>query len=201
MPTETMSAAPPETDEAAGADAPVVREERLLPHAPRKVWRALTRPDALDRWLLPVSPSGDAPAVPLDRTGRRVTLRAAPGARVAYEVIHAEPERRLDLAWRVITPDGETAPARVTWTLAPEEGGAATRLVVEHIPPLATTAAFVAAAAPLGGAAARLAAYLEFVAFARRRPMRRRRLGFAGSPRLTGRSTGTPERKATGICR
>jgi uncharacterized protein YndB with AHSA1/START domain len=65
-----------------------------LPAPPAKVWRALTEPDLLARWLLP----GAIRAEP----GHRFTLQgeSAEGGRIACEVLAAEPGRRLSYSWR-----------------------------------------------------------------------------------------------------
>ncbi|MBC8102328.1 MAG: SRPBCC domain-containing protein [Cytophagales bacterium] len=156
-------AVPPET----------VRLERTLPHSPRRVWRALTQPEAIEKWLLSIAPSsrGDAPR-PLDTTGESVTLRATPTVRIAYEVAEADGERRLSLWWRVISPESGEQKAlttRVTWTLIPEQDGAATRLVIEHAPLRA------AATVSFGGALARLALFLVLDRGQKRRSERRPR--------------------------
>jgi uncharacterized protein YndB with AHSA1/START domain len=139
-----------------------VRVERLLPHPPRRVWRALTKKDAIEKWLLPITSTKDNDRdKPLDTPGASVTLRAEPSLRVAYEVADAEPERNLSLWWRVRSSDtDETITTRVTWTLTPEQDGAATRLVIEH-KPFGLTALAGRAAAPWSGVMARLAVYFE----------------------------------------
>ncbi|MES2465077.1 MAG: SRPBCC domain-containing protein [Armatimonadota bacterium] len=150
--TKTVSVSEPE----------IVRVERLLPHPPRRVWRALTEKDAIEKWLLPIAPSKEnRREKPLDTPGDGVTLSAAPAVRVAYEVADASPERNLSLWWRVQSLDtDETVTTRVTWTLTPEQDGAATRLVIEH-KPFGVTALAMQASAPLNGVMARFAVYLE----------------------------------------
>ena len=141
-----------------------VRVERVLPHPPRRVWRALTEKAAIEKWLLPITPSKESRReTPLDTPGDSVALRAAPHVRVAYEVTEAEPNRYLSLWWRVQSPEtneNEAVTTRVTWTLTPEQGGKATRLVIEH-QPLGITALAMCASAPLNGVMARLALYFE----------------------------------------
>lgn len=67
-------------------DAPEVRLERFLPHAPERVWRALTDPEELPRWFL-------APAL--------------------GEIAECEPPRRLVATWEVhrltfeLIPEGD----------------------------------------------------------------------------------------------
>lgn len=169
----------------------LVRVERLLPHPPRRVWRALTEKAAIEKWLLPVTPSKDSSRDrPLDTPGEAVTLRPAPALRVAYEVAEAEPERRLSLWWRVRSPDTcETVTTRVTWTLTPEEDGAATRLVIEHRP-FGMTALAALGSAPLTGVITRFAVYLELRKknrrAARRPVLRSMRRDFDASDSLCG---------------
>ncbi len=146
-------------------EAEVVRVERLLPHPPRRVWRALTEKDAIEKWLLPISQSRESHRdKTLETPGDSVTLRAAPTMRVGYEVAKADPERHLSLWWRVQSQDtNETVTTRVTWTLTPEQDGRATRLVIEHLPFGLTARAggVTQATAPGSGVIARLALYLE----------------------------------------
>jgi len=80
---------------------------------PEKVWRALTVPAFVDRWLTPDQPERDAKTI-------------------ATEVIEAEPPHRLSWNWREAgEPEGV-----VTFTLTPNEtGGTSLRLVhVRRLP-------------------------------------------------------------------
>jgi len=93
-----------------------------FPHAPQKVWRALTEPALLAEWLLPV-----------------FGLELEPGAAFTYQaqpqpgwdgVVHCrfleiEPLRKLSCAW--IVGDMDTV---VTFTLTPTASG--TRLALVH---------------------------------------------------------------------
>jgi uncharacterized protein YndB with AHSA1/START domain len=87
------------------------------------VWRALTDPGLLARWLMP---NDFVPVV-----GHRFTFRTTPrpsdgfNGIVHCEVLELEPERLLRLAWR-----GGQLDTTLTWTLRPE--GRGTRLFVEH---------------------------------------------------------------------
>jgi uncharacterized protein YndB with AHSA1/START domain len=152
----------------------VVRVERLLPHPPRRVWRALTEKDAIEKWLLPVTPAkGNHRDERLGTPGDSVTLQAAPAVRVAYEVAEAETEQRLSLWWRVQSLDSEeSVTTRVTWTLTPEQDGGATRLVIEH-KPFGVTALAIRGSAPLNGVMARFSVYLELGRMYRRAAGRR----------------------------
>jgi uncharacterized protein YndB with AHSA1/START domain len=94
--------------------------ELELPHRPEKVWRALTEPDLLAEWLLPV--------IGLELTpGAEFTLKAEPqpgwDGVVHCRMLEIEPGRKLSYAW--IVGDIDTV---VTFTLEPAEQG--TRLSV-----------------------------------------------------------------------
>jgi uncharacterized protein YndB with AHSA1/START domain len=104
--------------------------EARLDEPPALVWRALTEPELMARWL----GEGDVEAV----VGRRFVVRpggAAGQAPVDCEVVEAEPERLLSYRWRA---DGEGTAALdtvVTWILEPTaEGGTRLRLVHDGFP-------------------------------------------------------------------
>jgi uncharacterized protein YndB with AHSA1/START domain len=99
--------------------------ERHMPHAPEKVWRALTQGPLLEEWLM----ANDFQAT----VGHRFTFRAAPMAHwngvTDCEVLLVEPNRRLAYSWNA---SGEEA-ARgiktvVTWTLTPVKDGVLVRM-------------------------------------------------------------------------
>jgi uncharacterized protein YndB with AHSA1/START domain len=105
------------------SDARTVRVDEFLPHKPARVWKALTDPDLLAKWLMP---NDFRPLV-----GHRFTFRTDPRPNVGFdgvihcEVLAAEPERLLRFTWR-----GGPLDTMVTWTLVPE--GRGTRLFLEH---------------------------------------------------------------------
>lgn len=76
--------------------------ERHFPHAPAKVWRALTQPWLIAEWLM----ANDFVA----EVGHRFTLRTDPmphwNGEVACEVLEIEPEARLVYVWNTEGPDG-----------------------------------------------------------------------------------------------
>jgi uncharacterized protein YndB with AHSA1/START domain len=82
---------------------------------PEKVWRALTMPALLERWL--------------QLTGSNGRLSGAPGrlgTRVSAELVDADPPRRLTWRWR----ETDASDDLVTFTLSPNSaGGTALRLV------------------------------------------------------------------------
>ncbi len=96
------------------ADPRAVRVDEFLAHPPARVWRALTDPDLLARWLMP---SDFRPAV-----GHAFTFRTDPwpgfDGVVRCEVPVIEPERRLSISWR-----GGPLDTTVTWTLVPRGPG------------------------------------------------------------------------------
>ena len=97
-----------------------------LPHAPAKVWRALTESDLLARWLM----SNDMkPTV-----GNSFTFRADPtpwwDGIVQCEIREVDPPRRLTYTWGS-GPESSPLDTVVTWTLTPTPSGG-TRLGLEH---------------------------------------------------------------------
>jgi uncharacterized protein YndB with AHSA1/START domain len=108
------------TDTTARSQTEAISLEFDLPHAPEKVWRALTDPVLLAEWLLPV-----------------VNHKLEPGAAFAFKTqphpgwdgtvncryVEIEAHRKLSWTWSV--PSIDTV---VTFTLAPTASG--TRLSV-----------------------------------------------------------------------
>lgn len=97
-----------------------IRFEIELRHAPAKVWRALTEPALLERWLLPVFD------LKLERGAAfRFQTQAYPGwdGSVLCEMQEIEPLRTLRYTWRAIDVD-----TVVTFSLEPN--GAGTRLTL-----------------------------------------------------------------------
>lgn len=102
---------------------------------PAKVWRALTEPALLSRWLLPndIRPE----------LGERFRFRpepangnaAAPGGAIECEVLACEPPRLLRYSWRGSEDErdayGRPLDSEVTFLLA-ETAGGGTRLRVIH---------------------------------------------------------------------
>ena len=98
-----------------------IRIDRIYPHPPSKVWRALTETDLLARWLMPND------FVP--RVGHRFTFRTEPGPGfdgiVHCEVLELVPGGRMVWSWR-----GGPIDTVVTFELLAVDGG--TRLRVCH---------------------------------------------------------------------
>jgi uncharacterized protein YndB with AHSA1/START domain len=96
-----------------------------LPHAPEKVWRALTEPKLLAAWLME---NDIRPEV-----GHRFTFRAQPmpgwDGTVECEILEADAPHRLRYSWRG-GGEAHRIDTVVTWTLASTPKG--TRLTLEH---------------------------------------------------------------------
>jgi uncharacterized protein YndB with AHSA1/START domain len=107
-------------------DTQTISMEYELPHAPAKVWRALTDPALLARWLM----STDLQP----RPGHNFTFRSEPtpwwDGVVHCEVLEAEPQRRLRYTWKS-GPESSPLDTVVTWTLTPTASGG-TRLSLEQ---------------------------------------------------------------------
>jgi len=109
------------TDKTAQGQTESISFESELPHPPEKVWRALTDPDLLTRWLLPVFDLKLAP-------GAAFTFKtqAYPGwdGTVNCRVVEIEAYRKLSYTWSV--PFLDTV---VTFTLTPTASGTRLSLV------------------------------------------------------------------------
>jgi uncharacterized protein YndB with AHSA1/START domain len=105
--------------------------DEALDAPPELVWRALTEPDLLARWLAP----NDIRAI----VGERFTLRpdGAVGQRpIECEVLEAEPPERLSYRWRGGEPGAPDAlDTVVTWIIEPAPGGGSRlRLIHDGFP-------------------------------------------------------------------
>lgn len=104
--------------------------ERMMPHPPELIWRALTQGPLIEEWLM----KNDFQA----RLGARFTFQAKPmgdwNGIVHCEVTTIEPLRRLVYSWKggsATNPGyGNVLDSIVEWTLTRELGG--TRLRMEH---------------------------------------------------------------------
>jgi uncharacterized protein YndB with AHSA1/START domain len=105
------------TVELDGRPARRVQVSRSYPTGAADLWDALTNPDRIPRWFLPIS--GDL------REGGHYQLEGNAGGTVE----RCEPPRRLRVTWVY----GEGFPTWLTVTLTAEAGGAATRLDLEHV--------------------------------------------------------------------
>jgi len=109
-------------------DPRTIRVDEYLPHPPEKVWRALTEPELIARWLMP----NDFKLA----VGHRFTFQGQPIPQAGFggvghsEVLAFEPEKMLRIAWRAAPEDPSGLDSTVTFTLQPEGHG--TRLLLEH---------------------------------------------------------------------
>jgi uncharacterized protein YndB with AHSA1/START domain len=109
------------TDKTAKGQTETLTFELDLKHSPAKVWRALTDPELMARWLLPV--------IDLKlEAGAAFTLKTQsfPGwdGTVSCRFIEIEPQRKLSYAWTV--PFLDTV---VTFTLTPTATGTSLTIV------------------------------------------------------------------------
>ncbi len=110
-------------DDSARGAAETVSLALELAHAPAKVWRALTQPELLSRWLLPVVGLGElAP-------GARFRFEPAPqpgwDGVVSCRLLEIEAPHKLSWAW--VAGDIDTV---LTFTLTPTDAG--THLAIEQ---------------------------------------------------------------------
>ncbi|MGH1562898.1 SRPBCC family protein [Mumia sp. DW29H23] len=106
-------------------DAHVVALSRTYPAPPEEVWDAVTNPERIPRWFLPVS--GDL------RLGGTYQLEGNAGG----EIRVCEPPRRLLVTWVMGEPEGPEDASIVEVRLEPD-GEDGTRLDLEHtavVPP------------------------------------------------------------------
>ena len=103
--------------------------EKVLPHSPEKIWRALTTQDAIAKWLMP----NDFVA----QVGHRFNFRTRPigdwDGVVHCEVLACDPPRLLRYSWKGGSDSAVSKASRldtdVTWTLKPVDGGTHVRMV------------------------------------------------------------------------
>lgn len=116
------------TDKTARAQTESLSFEFDLPHSPEKVWRALTDPELLAEWLLPVF--GFAP-----EAGAKFTFKTQPypgwDGTVNCELLEIEPQKRIKYTWVV----GEMLDTVVTFTLTPTASGTLLSLVQSGFKP------------------------------------------------------------------
>jgi uncharacterized protein YndB with AHSA1/START domain len=104
------------------SDIRIVRE---YPHSPAKVWRALTDPALMTRWMLAARPEGFSTSV---GTRFRFVGKRQPGwsGIVDCEVLEAREPSVLRYSW--VADEG--AATQVSYLLEPHRGG--TRFTFEH---------------------------------------------------------------------
>lgn len=117
-----------QSTELATDDPTRIELDHFYPHPPAKVWRALTEPEFMGRWLM-------APDTFEARAGHRFTFQARPmpavgfSGQVACVILDATPPKRLSYSW----DDAERSEPTgwvITWELIEEGHG--TRLILRH---------------------------------------------------------------------
>ena len=108
-------------------DTYTIRIDQFLPYAPAQVWKALTDPDLLARWLMP---NDFQLVVGHDFTFKNVPIPAVKFEGTVYcEVLDFEVERKLRYSW-VDRGEENGLNSIVTWLLESESNG--THLFLEH---------------------------------------------------------------------
>ena len=115
------------TQSAAQSATRSVVVERVLPHPPAKVWRALTASGLISQWLM------DNDFKPV--VGHTFSFRYKPSPQwngaTDCRVIAVEPQKRLAYTWEASGEEkADGMHTIVTWTLTPD--GKGTRLRLEH---------------------------------------------------------------------
>lgn len=111
------------------SDPTTITVDQFFPHPPAKVWRALTEPELIRRWMMPGSEQFRL------AVGHRHTMTAVPrpntqfSGTVEAEVLAYEDGRMLRMRWTDRDP-ANSADWTITWTLRPE--GRGTRLFLVH---------------------------------------------------------------------
>lgn len=103
--------------------------EKVLPHAPERIWRTLTRSEMIAKWLMP---NDFEPVV-----GYRFTFKTRPmgdwDGIVHCEVLQCDPPLVLRYSWKGgsdSNPDvGSRLDSEVTWTLTKVDGGTHLKMV------------------------------------------------------------------------
>ncbi|WP_051978884.1 SRPBCC family protein [Edaphobacter aggregans] len=112
-----MSIATEKSNPAEGTRTLVI--ERVFPHSPEKVWRALTESPLIAQWLM----NNDFEPV----AGRKFQFRADPVPNwdgvIDCEVLIVEPLKQLSYSWSSLGLDSV-----VLFTLTPAEGGTHVRM-------------------------------------------------------------------------
>jgi uncharacterized protein YndB with AHSA1/START domain len=104
--------------------------DEVFPHAPEVVWKTLTTPELMGRWLM--VPIGFEPAKGHHFTYQTKAAGAWDGV-IHCEVLEATPNERLVYTWvggdDANADYGSRLETVVTWTLTKVEGGVRVRLV------------------------------------------------------------------------
>ncbi|WP_419997152.1 SRPBCC family protein [Streptomyces boninensis] len=109
-------------------DTTELHVDQFFPHPPAKVWRALTEPELIARWMMPgdfrleIGHRYRMQAMPMPGTGFSGTIDA--------EVLGYEPEKSITVRWQDAAPEGSPADFTISWRLEPEGHG--TRLFLSQ---------------------------------------------------------------------
>ena len=108
-------------------DSCTIHIDQFLPFPPARVWKALTEPAALARWLMP---NDFQLAIGHRFTFKNVPIPSVKFEGIAYcEVLDFEVERRLCISW-IDRGEENGLNSTLTWLLEPEGNG--THLFLEH---------------------------------------------------------------------
>lgn len=103
----------------------------VFPHSPDVLWKTLTTPKLMARWLM--DPSGFVPVVG-NRFSYQTTPAGAWDGRIECEVLEVTPHRRLAYSWKggheANLGYGSRLDTVVTFVLEPSEAG--TRVRITH---------------------------------------------------------------------
>ena len=97
--------------------------EREIPHAPEKIWRALTQPHLIEEWLM----KSDFKLA----MGHRFQFRAdyLPNGALDCEVLVVEPNKMLSYTWNSVSDNAAfKLNSVVTWILTPTSTGTHLRM-------------------------------------------------------------------------
>ncbi len=109
-------------------DSTTIELDQFYPHPPHKVWRALTTPELMVRWMM--RPTGFEPVAGniFHMRGRAIPQTGFSGE-IRCEVLEATAPKRLSISWNDAHAESETGWV-VTWELHPE--GIGTRILFTH---------------------------------------------------------------------
>jgi uncharacterized protein YndB with AHSA1/START domain len=112
------------------ADSREIVVDEVFPHAPEVVWKTLTTPELMGRFLM--MPTGFEPV-----KGKHFTFQTTPAGEwdgvIHCEVLEVTPNERLVHTWRgghdANSGYGSRLETVVTWTLTKVDGGVRVRMV------------------------------------------------------------------------
>ncbi len=96
-----------------------IKKEKMLPHPPEKIWKALTETDALSSWLMVTDFKAEV--------GQPFNFKYKDTVAATGEVLEIVAPKKLVYSWKQVGIPTQTT---VTWLLEATEGGTILRL--EH---------------------------------------------------------------------